>query len=133
MAASSGRRSSSPPPSTRRPRSSNWSARSTSRRRSRSAAGIGRPNTTPPCSACTLDDIEERIVNVVGGGCRQGAYTNDQWGYNRPFPEASGYRTPIDGLYLCGSACHPGGSIHFGAGYNAANAIVTDLGMERWW
>ena len=64
---------------------------------------------------------------------RQGAYTNGQWGYNRPFPEASGYRTPIEGLYLCGSGCHPGGSIHFGPGYNAANAIVTDLGLQRWW
>ena len=83
--------------------------------------------------AYTPADIQERIVNMVGGGCRQGAYTNDQWGYNRPFPEASGYRTPIEGLYLCGSACHPGGSIHFGPGYNAANVIVTDLGLERWW
>ena len=83
--------------------------------------------------AYTPADIEQRIVNMVGGGCRQGAYTNGQWGYNRPFPEASGYRTPIEGLYLCGSACHPGGSIHFGPGYNAANAIAQDLGLDRWW
>jgi phytoene dehydrogenase-like protein len=83
--------------------------------------------------AYTPADIEQRIVNMVGGGCRQGAYTNGQWGYNRPFPEASGYRTPIEGLYLCGSGCHPGGSIHFGPGYNAANAIADDLGFDRWW
>jgi phytoene dehydrogenase-like protein len=83
--------------------------------------------------AYTPADIQERIINMVGGGCRQGAYTNNQWGYNRPFPEASGYRTPIEGLYLCGAACHPGGSIHFGPGYNAANAIADDLQLERWW
>jgi len=83
--------------------------------------------------AYTPDDIQNRVINMVGGGCRQGAYTNDQWGINRPFPEASGYRTPIEGLYMCGSACHPGGSIHFGPGYNAANVIVNDLGLERWW
>ena len=70
---------------------------------------------------------------MAGGGCRQGAYTNGQWGYNRPFPEASGYRTPVEGLYLCGSGCHPGGSIHFGPGYNAAGVIVADLGLDRWW
>jgi len=83
--------------------------------------------------AYTPADIAERIINMVGGGCRQGAYTNGQWGYNRPFPEASGYRTPIEGLYLCGSGCHPGGSIHFGPGYNAAGIIVADLGLDRWW
>jgi phytoene dehydrogenase-like protein len=83
--------------------------------------------------AYTPDDIQNRIINMVGGGCRQGAYTNDQWGINRPFPEASGYRTPIEGLYLCGSAVHPGGSIHFGPGYNAANTIADDLEVERWW
>lgn len=83
--------------------------------------------------AYTPADIEERIINMVGGGCRQGAYTNQQWGYTRPFPEASGYATPIEGLYLCGSACHPGGSIHFGPGYNCANAIAEDLKVEKWW
>jgi phytoene dehydrogenase-like protein len=83
--------------------------------------------------AYTPADIQERVINMVGGGCRQGAYTGNQWGYTRPFPEASAYATPIDGLYLCGSACHPGGSIHFGPGYNAANRIAEDLDIEKWW
>lgn len=81
----------------------------------------------------TPSDIEERIINMKGGGCRQGAYTGNQWGYTRPFPEANAYATPIDGLYLCGSGCHPGGSIHFGPGYNAANRIAEDLGVPKWW
>ncbi len=95
------------------------------------------PNLTPDVYlgkyAYTPSDIEQRIVNMVGGGCRQGAYTGGQWGWNRPFPEANNYRTPIENLYLCGSACHPGGSIHFGPGYNCANAIAEDLGVEKWW
>jgi phytoene dehydrogenase-like protein len=95
------------------------------------------PNLTPDVYlgtyAYTPADIQARIVNMVGGGCRQGAYTGGQWGWSRPFPEANDYRTPIEGLYLCGSACHPGGSIHFGPGYNAANAIAEDLQVQKWW
>lgn len=81
----------------------------------------------------TPSDIENRIINMVGGGCRQGSYGNGQWYYGRPFPEANSYRTPVEGLYLCGSCCHPGGSIHFGPGYNCANAIAEDLQFEKWW
>lgn len=81
----------------------------------------------------TPSDIENRLINMVGGGCRQGSYGNNQWYYGRPFPEANSYRTPIEGLYLCGSSCHPGGSIHFGPGYNCANTLSEDLGFERWW
>ena len=95
------------------------------------------PNMTPYVYiakyAYTPQDIQERIINMAGGGCRQGAYTGGQWGWSRPFPEANNYRTPIENLYLCGSACHPGGSIHFGPGYNAANAIAEDLKVEKWW
>jgi phytoene dehydrogenase-like protein len=81
----------------------------------------------------TPADIEQRIINMVGGGCRQGSYGNGQWYYGRPFPEANSYRTPIEGLYLCGSCCHPGGSIHFGPGYNCANILAEDLKLEKWW
>lgn len=81
----------------------------------------------------TPADIEKRLINMVGGGCRQGSYGNGQYYNGRPFPECSDYRTPIDGLYLCGSSCHPGGSLNFGPGYNCANAIVEDMRVERWW
>jgi phytoene dehydrogenase-like protein len=95
------------------------------------------PNLTPDVYvgryAYTPKDIEDRIINMVGGGCRQGSYTSNQWGYNRPFPECSDYRTAVEGLYLCGSSCHPGGSIHFGPGYNCANVIADDLELQRWW
>jgi phytoene dehydrogenase-like protein len=62
-----------------------------------------------------------------------GELNPDQFLYNRPFPECSQYRTPIEGLYIAGSCCHPGGNITGAPGYNAAKIIVEDLGLERWW
>ena len=37
-------------------------------------------------------------------------------------------RTPLDGLYLCGAAAHPAGSVIALNGRNAASALLTDLG-----
>jgi phytoene dehydrogenase-like protein len=37
------------------------------------------------------------------------------------------YRTPIDGLYLCGAATFPGGGVHGACGYNAYQAVAEDL------
>jgi len=42
----------------------------------------------------------------------------------RPVPGWSRYRTPIEGLYLCGSGTHPGGGIPGAAGRNAAREIL---------
>jgi phytoene dehydrogenase-like protein len=36
----------------------------------------------------------------------------------RAMVAGSAHRTPIDGLYLCGSACHPGPGVTFLPGYN---------------
>ncbi len=44
----------------------------------------------------------------------------------RPTPELSGYKTPIKGLYLCGSGSHPGGGVTGGPGYNAAQVALKD-------
>lgn len=78
-------------------------------------------------------DIERRCGNMVRGSHHGGGYAGGQIDAGRPIPELAGYRTPVDGLYLCGAGSHPGGSIHGGPGYNAANAIAADLGVERWW
>jgi phytoene dehydrogenase-like protein len=48
----------------------------------------------------------------------------------RPTPELSGYRTPISGLYLCGSGSHPGGGVTGGPGYNAAQVVLEDRSKE---
>ncbi len=39
-------------------------------------------------------------------------------------------RTPIDGLYLCGAATHPAGSVIALNGRNAAEAVLADQGAE---
>jgi phytoene dehydrogenase-like protein len=39
-------------------------------------------------------------------------------------PGFADYRTPIRGLYLCGSAAHPGGGVMGAAGMNAARVIL---------
>jgi phytoene dehydrogenase-like protein len=78
-------------------------------------------------------DIERNIPNMVKGSHHGGAYTSSQIDSRRPTPELGHYRTPIDGLYLTGAATHPGGSINGAPGYNTANAIAEDLGIDRWW
>ena len=74
-------------------------------------------------------DQMERKVMFREGDCSQGDMSPDQTGSNRPFPEASGYRTEIDGLYLCGPSMHPGGGIHGGCGYNAYKIIAKELDL----
>lgn len=49
----------------------------------------------------------------------------------RPVPGWARYRTPIDGLYLCGAGAHPGGGISGAPGRNAAYALLDDLASEE--
>jgi phytoene dehydrogenase-like protein len=65
-------------------------------------------------------DIEARI-GLTGGHIFQGECLPDQM-WNRRFSP----RTPIPGLYLCGAATHPGGSVIAVNGRNAAMAVLTD-------
>jgi phytoene dehydrogenase-like protein len=70
---------------------------------------------------------------MVRGSHHGGAYRLGQIDADRPTPELSHYRTPVAGLYLTGASTHPGGSINGAPGYNTANAVAEDLGIERWW
>jgi phytoene dehydrogenase-like protein len=69
-------------------------------------------------------DIEERI-GLTGGHIFQGDCRPDQL-WTRRF----GPRTPIPGVYLCGAATHPGGSVMAVNGRNAAMAILDDLNRD---
>lgn len=95
------------------------------------------PNITPDkilqFNIATPADIANKFPNMVRGSIKQGAYTPLQMGYSRPNPECSSTRTPVAGLYLCGATCFPGGLVTFGPGYNAANTIAEDLGIDKWW
>ena len=48
----------------------------------------------------------------------------DQALWMRPLPELAHYRTPIEGLWLCGPGMHPGAGIVGAAGLNCAHAIL---------
>jgi phytoene dehydrogenase-like protein len=62
----------------------------------------------------------EREFGLSEGNIFQGELTLEQLFFLRPAPGWADYRTPIRGLYLCGSATHPGGGIMAAPGRNAA-------------
>jgi phytoene dehydrogenase-like protein len=70
-------------------------------------------------------DVEAR-VGLTGGHIFQGECLPDQLWANRFAP-----RTPIPGVYLCGAATHPGGSVIAINGRNAAMAVLEDVGSTR--
>ena len=79
-----------------------------------------------PAGALTIEtpDDLEREYNLTEGHLYHGELTLDQILFMRPVPGWSRYRTPIEGLYLCGSGTHPGGGIPGAAGRNAAREIL---------
>jgi phytoene dehydrogenase-like protein len=81
----------------------------------------------------TPKDIEEYLPDMVSGDICQGEMCPEQLGYNRPWPGMSQYLTPFGKLYMCGASTHPGGHAVGASGYNAANRIAEDLGLEKWW
>lgn len=68
----------------------------------------------------------EREFHLTGGNISHGAMTLDQMFNARPVPGFSGYRMPLEGLYLCGSGAHPGGGVMGAAGKNCAGVILKD-------
>ncbi len=78
-------------------------------------------------------DISEKLINMVNGDWMVGKIAESNLMANRPSVALSQYRTPIQGLYLCGSTTHPHGYITFGPGFNALQSIADDFGMDKWW
>ena len=68
-------------------------------------------------------DIEQQF-RINGGHWHHGELTLDQAFMLRPIPGAAQYATPLDGLFLCGAGCHPGGGVMGSAGRNAARVVV---------
>jgi phytoene dehydrogenase-like protein len=69
----------------------------------------------------------ERIYGLTGGHLLHGEPTIDQLFTMRPILGWAQYRTPIRGLYLCGSGTHPGGGVTGLPGANAGREILKDL------
>ena len=76
----------------------------------------------------TPEDMEERI-GLTDGNIRHLDIIPQQVLDRRPLPGWSDYRTPVQGLYMCGSGTHPGGEVTGAPGHNAAHMILQDLGV----
>ena len=71
----------------------------------------------------TPADIE-REFRISGGHWHHAELALDQFLMVRPVPGAAQYRTPLDGLFLCGAGTHPGGGVMGVAGRNAAREVL---------
>ena len=71
----------------------------------------------------TPADIE-RVVGLTEGNIFQGELSLQQMFFLRPAPAWSRYRTPVEGLWQCGSGTHPGGGVMGASGRNAAFALL---------
>ncbi|MDX1380037.1 MAG: NAD(P)/FAD-dependent oxidoreductase [Xanthomonadales bacterium] len=86
----------------------------------------------PGFSASVIDaqfllppDIE-RVINSPHGHIFHGELSLEQLFFQRPAPHYADYRSPITGLYQCGSSTHPGGGVSGIPGHNAAREILRD-------
>jgi phytoene dehydrogenase-like protein len=71
-------------------------------------------------------DLERRF-GLTGGHIFHGEITPDQGFALRPLSGHADYRTPLPGLYLCGSGTHPGGGVTGIPGHNAAQVVLADM------
>jgi phytoene dehydrogenase-like protein len=68
-------------------------------------------------------DLERRF-GITGGNIFHGEMSLDQMFVMRPVAGWARYRTPVAGLYLCGSGAHPGGGVMGAPGFNCAREML---------
>jgi phytoene dehydrogenase-like protein len=73
----------------------------------------------------------ERTYGLTEGNIFHGDLRLEQLFFMRPVSGWSQYRTPIDGLYLCGAGTHPGGGVTGAPGHNAAHQVLRDWKKGR--
>ena len=71
-------------------------------------------------------DLED-TYGLTGGHIHHGEQSIDQLFSMRPTLGWAQYRTPIEGLFLCGAGTHPGGAFTGLSGRNAAREILKTL------
>jgi phytoene dehydrogenase-like protein len=69
----------------------------------------------------------EQLIGFTEGNVTHLDQTLNQMLSFRPLLGWAHYRTPVDGLYLCGAGTHPGGGVKGAPGHNAAHVILEDL------
>jgi phytoene dehydrogenase-like protein len=92
------------------------------------APGFGR--TIEAAQVVTPLDLE-RTYGLTEGNIFHGDLHVGQLFSMRPTPAWSRYRTPVRGLYLCGSGAHPGGGVTGAPGYGASHAALRDRRRGR--
>ena len=88
------------------------------------------PNAMVARQVLTPLDLE-RTYGLTEGNIFHGDLRLEQLFFMRPVPGWSQYRTPIDGLYLCGAGTHPGGGVTGAPGHNAAHQVLRDWKKGR--
>jgi phytoene dehydrogenase-like protein len=83
------------------------------------------PNAIEARQTLTPLDLE-RTYGLTEGNIFHGDLRLEQLFFMRPVPGWSQYRTPVDGLYLCGAGAHPGGGVTGAPGRNAAHQVLRD-------
>lgn len=73
----------------------------------------------------------ERVFALSGGNIFHGAMSLDRLLFLRPLPGLARYRTPVEGLWLCGAGTHPGGGVMGACGRNAAREILRTIRRPR--
>jgi phytoene dehydrogenase-like protein len=73
----------------------------------------------------------ERTYGLTEGNIFHGDLCLEQLFFMRPVSGWSQYRTPVDGLYLCGAGTHPGGGVTGAPGHNAAGQVWRDWKKGR--
>ena len=74
----------------------------------------------------TPSDLET-CYGFTGGHIFHGELALDQLFTMRPILDWARYKTPIKGLFLCGSGTHPGNGLTGASGANAAREIIREL------
>jgi phytoene dehydrogenase-like protein len=72
----------------------------------------------------------ERMTGLSEGNIFQGELSLEQLFFNRPVPGYARFKTPVKGLWLCGSATHPGGGIMGANGRIAALEVLRSFGVK---
>jgi len=88
------------------------------------------PNAIVARQVLTPLDLE-RTYGLTEGNIFHGDLRLEQLFFMRPVSGWSQYRTPIDGLYLCGAGAHPGGGVTGAPGHNAAHQVLRDWKKGR--
>jgi phytoene dehydrogenase-like protein len=84
------------------------------------------PGLVEQMQVITPHDLET-VYGFTGGHIFHGELALDQLFTMRPVLDWARYKTPIRGLYLCGSGTHPGNGLTGASGANAAREIIRDL------